>query len=169
MEIDLNLIQSAVKLAGSSGQAVEKLAGGFSAIKKMIQSSQSGADSDVKLALSEMAMQLADAKLANAELTMQLASLHKAVIKAHDFKEKLDQYDLWETPFGAHVYRYQKQEQSNKPTHFICPKCVEDEKTHILQGGEVLKTCPECKTKFQISPYKKRPKPSTKRANYNIF
>ena len=69
--------------------------------------------------------------------------------------DKINQYDLIQTPFGHFVYRLKESNvEPNKPRHEICPKCVSMREVSILQGprsadtGGLAKTCPKCTATF---------------------
>ena len=94
MELDLDLIQKSIQIAGNAGGSVEKISRALSAFKKMFNSSEVSADTNIKLALAEMAEQVADAKLTNADLKIQLAALHDEIVQSNNFERELDRFEL---------------------------------------------------------------------------
>ena len=79
-------------------------------------------------------------------------SLKQAVNEKEEWKKRLTNYELLETPGGAVVY--QSKEGTN---HFICPSCLERKEIHILQDRKVVSgayDCPGCGKSFPLKSTK---------------
>lgn len=148
MNFDFETLNNAIAVAGDAGQATGSIAKGIAALQGLFKKSEAGGDAQIKLALSELTLQIAQAQVANADLKLQLAALQDALRNAQAFKSDLDRYVLWETPSGALVYRLAKEIGDGEPTHFLCPNCVEDKRKSILQGHRTYRKCPRCGTGF---------------------
>ena len=74
MNFDFESLNSVVSLAGDAGDATGKIANAISAVKGLFQKSQAGADTDIKLALSDLTLQVANAQVANADLKLKLST-----------------------------------------------------------------------------------------------
>lgn len=151
MDFDFNSMHDALKLAGNAGAATQNLAKGLEAIKALFKGSEVGADTNVKLLLSEMTLQIANAQLSNSDLKLTLAALQDELAKAQRFQSDLERYYLWETPSGSIVYRLEGFAQGGEPMHYLCPGCIESKRKSILQGDEKWRNCPACKTEYPFS------------------
>ncbi|SUZ34091.1 hypothetical protein ROE7235_03873 [Roseibaca ekhonensis] len=150
MEFSFESVESLIDLAGNAGTTTGKLANAFATVQKLLNKTQAGGDADIKLALSELALQVANAKLANADLKLQLTALKDELHEAQVFKSDLDRYTLWETQTGAIVYRLEKAIQDGEPIHYLCTNCIESKRKSILQGTKHHRSCPCCKAGFSF-------------------
>lgn len=150
MEFDFESLNSAVGLAGDAGSATGKIANAISTVQGLFKKSEAAGNADIKLALSDLTLQVANAQMANADLKLQLTALQDELRKAQAFKSDLDRYALWETPTGAVVYRLEKDIRNGEPLHYLCPNCVEQKRKSILQGHTAFRECPNCRTGFRF-------------------
>ncbi|MCD9146633.1 hypothetical protein [Pseudophaeobacter flagellatus] len=150
LEFDFDSFGQIVRLTGEAGQATGKIATGLDKVKSLFKSSETGADSEVKLALGELSEQVANAKVTNAELKLLVLALQAELAQLQSFRSDLDSYELWETPTGALVYRLCQNAEGKEPLHFLCPTCVEGKRKSILQGHSGFRECPVCKSGFRF-------------------
>jgi hypothetical protein len=148
MDFNFESLNSAVSLAGDAGAATGKIANAITTMKGLFQKSQAGADAEIKLALSDLTLQVANAQVTNADLKLKLAALQDELRQAKAFKSDLDRYELWETQTSRVVYRLKNEMQNGEPMHYLCPNCIETRRKSILQGDKLFRTCPNCKTDF---------------------
>ena len=76
--------------------------------------------------------------------------LKEKLITAEDWKARLAEYELKETHGGAVVYQFK-----GKPTHYVCPSCINKREIHILQDRRVMSgsfDCPGCGKLFPVKP-----------------
>lgn len=152
MDFDFESLNGAVSLAGDAGAATSKIAQAISTVQGLFKKSEAGADADIKLALSDLTLQVANAQMANAELKLTLTALKDELREAQAFKSDLDRYELWETPTGSFVYRLKGEMQQGQPLHYLCPNCIEEKRKSILQGPAHYRDCPNCKAGFRFQP-----------------
>jgi hypothetical protein len=83
------------------------------------------------------------------ELTIRIMELEK-------WHETEMQYELREVASGIFVYAYKVTDNPTKPMHWLCPKCFQEKKPHIIQldrksaaGTNYFRAA--CSMKFQIS------------------
>ena len=83
---------------------------------------------------------------------------HELTQKLMEFKKWSEtecQYELKEIATDIFVYAYKVADNSSKPMHWLCPKCYQERKAHILQfdhdfiGGKHY-FCPNCNTKLSF-------------------
>ncbi|WP_282092336.1 hypothetical protein [Epibacterium ulvae] len=148
MDLDFENLSSALQLVGDAGTATGQVAKGVEIVKSLFQKTETGGDTDLKLALSELTMQVANAQVANSDLKLKMAALQDELAKMQAFQSDLERYALWETPTGAIVYRLKEDSQGAEPLHYLCPNCIEDRHKAILQGHETHRECPRCSTGY---------------------
>lgn len=153
MDFDLESFKGIFELAGDAGTATVKMANGLDTVKALFKKSEVGADADVKLALSELTMQIANAQMANSDLKHKLTALKDELAKTQAFQSDLDRYELWETPTSSIVYRLREEASENQPLHYLCPNCIEDKRKSILQGTEYSRDCGTCDLSFAFKKY----------------
>lgn len=152
MNLDFESLSGVVEFFGDAGAATGKIAKSWETVQKLLKKSEVGTDPDVKLALSELTMQIANAQVANSNLKVQLVALQDELAVARDFQSDLGRYDLWETPAGAIVYRLREAEANNQPLHYLCPSCIENKRKSILQGHAEWRECSTCKAEYRFAP-----------------
>ncbi|WP_333827717.1 hypothetical protein [Pararhodobacter sp.] len=150
MDFDFESLNSAVGLAGDAGTATGKIANAISTVQGLFKKSEAAGNADIKLALSDLTLQVANAQVANADLKLQLSALQDKLREAQAFKSDLDRYALWETPAGAVVYRLEKDIRNGEPRHYLCPNCIETKRKSILQGHSGFRDCPNCQRGFSF-------------------
>ena len=166
MNFDFESLQRVTEFAGELGSATGKIAKGVETVKTFLQKSESGADLEVKSALSQLALEVTTAQLANMELKLQLAALQNELTEANAFQSDLDRYELWEAPAGSVVYRLRESASQGQPLHYLCPACIERKTKAILQGHADWKECPACKIGYRINADKG---PGTVRVSRGIW
>lgn len=150
MDFDLESLNGAVSLAGDAGTATSKIANAIATVQGLFKKSEAGTDADIKLALSDLTLQVANAQMANAELKLKLTALTNELRDAQTFQSDLDRYELWETPTGSVVYRLKASMEHGQPLHYLCPNCIEEKRKSILQGPRHFRKCPHCRTGFDF-------------------
>lgn len=146
MDLESESLSQLIDLVDNGSRATASAAQAISRLKGLFQKSEARTDGDLKIALSDLADQVADAKLANADLKLKLAALQTEISEATSRREKLQQYELTTTPAGHLVYRLREQIRGAQPDHYACPVCYEDEIRSMLTPGKYDYTCPRCKT-----------------------
>jgi predicted RNA-binding Zn-ribbon protein involved in translation (DUF1610 family) len=89
------------------------------------------------------------------ELEVEKYDLTKKLMEFEQWAEIEQQYELKEIATGIFVYSYKIVDNPTKPRHWLCPKCYQERKAHIMQlqlsGAQVKHyLCPNCKTDFFI-------------------
>jgi regulator of replication initiation timing len=93
-------------------------------------------------------------------LQTENTQLKEELKENEDWKRKLTEYQLTETPGGAVVYQFK-----GEPKHYICPSCLNKKEVHILQDTRTMGggfSCPGCSKLFRIKQtrYPDDPAPS---------
>lgn len=166
MDTFFELFKSVSSLAGDASTAVGSIAKTVETVKSLVKTSEGGTNADIKLAMSDLTVQIANAQVANSDLKLRLAALQDALAEAQQFKSDMDCYQLCETPMGAIVYRIREEAREGKPDHYLCPNCVESKRKSILQGHVGWRECKVCKTGF---PFERDDTPTTVRTRRNIY
>lgn len=151
MDLSFDNLSGVLDLVGDAGTATGKIAKSVETVKALFKKAETGSDADLKMALSELAMQVANAQVANSDLKLKLAALQDELAKAQAFQSDLERYALWETPPGAIVYRVKQECQGSEPMHYLCPNCIEDRHKSVLQGHAGYRTCPRCSTEYSFA------------------
>ncbi len=150
MEVDPESLKGALDLVGQAGSATSQIAKGLEAIKGLFQTAGAGDDAAVKLAISELSMQIATATMTNSDLKIKLAALQGELADLNRFQSDLERYELWETPLKSIVLRLKSEQNNGEPTHYLCPSCIEVKRKVILQGGNWYKDCNVCKGNYSF-------------------
>lgn len=88
-----------------------------------------------------------------ARLSNLIGELKKELVQLKDWENKARDYTLKEVASGIFAYVYTPLVQTSKPRHWVCAKCFEERKCHVLQRQRPPSyTCPNCGAK--IHPYK---------------
>jgi len=77
------------------------------------------------------------------------SNLKQELSEKEEWNKRLSNYELFETPGGAVVYK--SKEGTN---HYICPRCIEKKEIQILQDRKVMSgdfACPGCGKDFPVS------------------
>lgn len=150
MTVDIQGLGEIINLASQAVQTTKNGASLVDTLKGVFKRSEAAGDADLKMAISELALQVGEASLANADLQVKLADFQREALKTNKFEAEVKRYTLWETPRGDFIYRLDAAKDQGQPLHHICPNCVEKEQKSILQGGNYVNTCPNCKAKYKI-------------------
>ena len=150
MNFDPEGIQSIFETVGSSASSVGQIAKTVETLKGLFKGAHPATDADIKLALSDLTLQVANAQVANSELKFQLISLQKELAEMNAREADFNRYALWETPAGMTVYRLEEAHANGEPMHYLCPSCALDKTKSILQGHSEYRKCPRCKTGFKF-------------------
>ncbi|MBR3371182.1 MAG: hypothetical protein IKG52_11200 [Rhodobacteraceae bacterium] len=155
MDFDFETLNNAVGLARDVGTATGNIARAIQTVQGLFQKSPVGTDADIKLALSDLTLQVANAQMANAHLKGQLLALQQELGKAKAFKSDLEKYVRQETQAGSIVYAFNDMDavMRGEPLHYLCASCIEDGHKSILQGDKYFRKCPKCKTEFGFEPW----------------
>ena len=136
----LSLASSAAGTVNSATNTVDKL-------RLLIKGDQID-----KAAVSEICLdlygKLIDAKQSQVRLEDLLRALKREIDERNEFDAKMRNYSLVCLPAGGKVYALK--DDADEIHHFICPKCVQDRATSILQGAfdYYWLECPTCGNKF---------------------
>jgi regulator of replication initiation timing len=78
-----------------------------------------------------------------------------------DWDAKAARYELKETEGGAVVYMFK-----DKPTHYICPDCMNKKEVQIFQGRRGSMSgdldCPSCNKQFPVKPHRNLDPPESR-------
>jgi len=104
------------------------------------------------------------------ELQQEKYNLTQRLMDLEKWSETEMQYELKEIVTGLFVYSYKATDPQEKPMHWLCPKCFQEKKAHIIQlqsdtaaGKNYF--CPNCNTKIDIH-FKLPPPPKQSPPNY---
>lgn len=121
-----------------------------SAVGAKIDSEVRAKVSDAMAALILAQAQLLDARVQMNDLVDENRKLKRELEERENWKQRVGRYELVEAPGGAMVYRF-----NGQPSHYVCPRCYEDKKLHILQdtkGHSGAWQCPSCGKYFNVDP-----------------
>lgn len=110
---------------------------------------------DVMDALITAQTQLLDARMQMHDLVDDNRKLKRELEEREDWKQRVGRYELIEATGGAMVYRFK-----GEPQHYVCPRCYEDRRLHMLQdmkGHSGLWQCPSCGKYFSVGPGRNPP------------
>ena len=140
----------------SSSKAAYDIAKGISALKSGVERNESISKilevlisvQTNALNVNAMAQDLQDEKRALSQKLMELENW--AVTEC--------QYELKEIATGLFVYIYKNMNDPSKPIHWLCAKCFNDKKAHIIQLDRESAAgkhyfCPNCSNKYFIQTY----------------
>lgn len=80
--------------------------------------------------------------------------LRSTIDNFESWQAKADQYELFNTPGGAIVYKF-----NGQPEHFACPSCFNKKELHFLQDNRTNSgkyRCTGCKSEYPIKPIDNR-------------
>ncbi|HCT4330347.1 TPA: hypothetical protein OT071_003621 [Morganella morganii] len=88
-----------------------------------------------------------------------ISDLQEKIKSAKNFNRELKKYEPQKLDSGSFVYAYNSGLHTDKPSHYICAKCVADSVISILQpnankmasGGYYLYTCYNCGNDFKMN------------------
>ncbi|WNL39814.1 hypothetical protein RN346_04460 [Halomonas sp. PAMB 3232] len=109
-------------------------------------------DDQVRLntAISEIMDQLTQAQFGLMDMQLQYQQLvdeNKELKEKLNKEERFDQYRLFRTAVGHHVYMLKNEFAGrDEPLHAICVQCREDGRRSVLQEGEYSYYCTVCRT-----------------------
>lgn len=89
------------------------------------------------------------------DLLSQNQGLMSEIKQVKDWQSRVDRYKLVETSGGAVVY-----ESLDELRHYVCPRCIENKKIHILQNDKSYAgtySCPECDVSYPVETEKPLP------------
>tara|TARA_R100000935_G_scaffold1906_3_gene5726 strand:- start:9216 stop:9707 length:492 start_codon:yes stop_codon:yes gene_type:complete len=153
MDIDFQIIRDAIKLAEDTSISAQSAAEALGEFRELSNKLQDIPAPDIKLATSEMLMQVASIQVANATLIQRLSMIEAALAASQSKKSDFDRYELWSTPAGSIMYRLKEGHDMGEPEHFICPNCIANKRKSYLQGNNT-KICSGCETLFTVEPLK---------------
>lgn len=89
------------------------------------------------------------------ELLIVKDDLEKKILEFENWSETVRQYELKEVAPGVFVYSCKTPVNSSEPAHWLCAKCFQEKKVHIIQldhesAGVRHYFCPNCSTKYNI-------------------
>lgn len=151
MDIDTHDIGHLIELAGQTVSTAEKSTSLVKSLAGFFKAPQTPDELEAKAAIILLTTEMLNAKEANTKIRKELIELRDAKLKASRFDRQFERYSLWETPGGMMVYRLDEAKAEGDPIHCICPDCAEQQKRSILQGGDEIKVCYQCKSAFRIA------------------
>lgn len=88
---------------------------------------------------------------------LALQDENRALLQRLARSDARERYALTRTAGGAFVFV--PKEKGEEPPHYLCPRCLDKEKTQILQGPyqDGSWRCVECETTFQVDPHRDMP------------
>jgi hypothetical protein len=89
------------------------------------------------------------------ELESEKHALTKKIMEFERWSQTETQYELKEVAPGVFVFSYKVTDNPTKPMHWLCTKCFQEKKAHIIQfAHESAESkrylCPNCKITFDI-------------------
>lgn len=156
MEFDADTIRAALDLVTKGSNATGSALKVIDQFKTLIGSSKQGQPDeglprkDVEELVTALMSQVQDARLANIELKSQLVELKEQALSAQRTAEEFERYELWKTSLELFVYRLKPEASNGEDLHYICPKCKEEGKKSILQGGRYAKRCTTCNVSYHF-------------------
>lgn len=151
MDYDIETLGKALDFVSKGTKAADSAFGLAKRIKEIFHSPKPASEKpELEGLLLELMQEMTDTKLANVDLKEQLITLREHAIEARQREQEFERYELIETPGNAMVFRLKPSLANGEPTHYICPNCKEERVRSILQGPRHYRTCPKCKTGFDI-------------------
>lgn len=137
----------------SSSKVAYDIAKGVSALKSDVDRNES-ISKILEILLSVQTQALSVNKIAQ-ELQEEKHELTRRVMEFERWFETEQQYELKEIATGIFVYSYKVADNPSKPMHWLCPKCYQEKKAHIIQfesesAGGTHYLCPNCNMKIKI-------------------
>ena len=137
----------------TSTKAAYEIAKGISALKSEVDKNESISKIlEVLLAVQKDALSVS---MIAQQLQEEKSDLSKKLLEFEKWSETEEKYELKEIAKGIFVYSYKMVDPSSKPMHWLCPKCFQEKKAHIIQldyDSSTVKRycCPNCKTVLEI-------------------
>ena len=101
--------------------------------------------------LGDVQDRISDIQSESIDLREENAALRQQISDADTWSERIENYSLFKTPGGAHVYRAVPEDG---PTHYACPACVENLAIQVLQDERSYfgtYSCPACKAEYLVN------------------
>jgi hypothetical protein len=157
----------------TSSKAAYDIAKGISALK-----SEVGKDEAISKILEVLISVQTEALSVNTiaqKLQQENYDLKSKILEYENWSETEQQYELKEVAPGTFIYSYKQSQDKTKPDHWLCPKCFQEKKTHILQlhyegsAGPSEYICSNCNTVIKIRTKSPGFLPSGGRTNRGNF
>lgn len=136
-----------------SSKAAYDIAKGINALKSDVDRNES-ISKILEILLSVQVQALSVNAIAQ-KLQEEKHELAQKLMEFEKWSETERQYELKEIATDIFVYSYKVADNPPKPMHWLCPKCYQERKAHIIQfdcesmaGKHYL--CPNCNTKINI-------------------
>jgi hypothetical protein len=105
--------------------------------------------SDLLEKIDGLRMTVFDVYEKNLELVKEKTELEKKVMDNEQWEKEKAKYKLAELETGLFVFAYQKSQENTDPMHYLCKKCMNDNKKSILDfhemsNGSINYYCQNC-------------------------
>ena len=139
-------IESLIETVATNGERIRSIVDNIQSLYALAKKRK--LDADIVKKLLDVSMMVAEASAQNARLDTEIATLKKELDAQDIIQKRKRNYELYETPMGARVYRLKDTAETGEPPHQVCPNCFERDKIAILQPiGRVLE-CDACKAYY---------------------
>lgn len=134
-------IQEMLGLASAAAGFGDRTIQTVSALREFLSRAKLKRDSQLIETLKKLDADLSAASVVNARLSAELRDLNDEVSKAEEFEKEKARYELVETSEGDFVFRIKNSMADEQPVHYICPVCVNRDKTISFIAGRHRKVC----------------------------
>lgn len=140
----------------SSSRAAYDIAKGISALKSEVERNES--ISKILEVLISVQINALNVNSMAQELQEEKRALTQKIMELENWSETEKQYILKEIAPGLFVYVYNITHDLTKPIHWLCTKCFNEKKAHIIQIDRESAAgkhyfCPNCNAKYFFQTY----------------
>jgi len=134
-------IQEMLGLASTGTGLGEKVKGTILGLRELLSRTRLRHDNQIIETLNRLDVDLTAATVVNTQLSAELRKLSDEVSKADGFEAEKAKYELVETSEGDFVFRIRSVMADERPVHYICPVCLNRDKTISFIAGRHRKSC----------------------------
>ena len=136
-----NRIHEMLGLASAAAEFCDRTIQTVAALRDRLGRATLKRDSQLVETLKKLDADLLAAAVVNARLSAELTVLNDEASKAEEFEKEKARYELVETSEGDFVFRIKSNMADEQPIHYICPVCLNQDKTISFIGGRHRKIC----------------------------
>ncbi len=134
-------IQELLGLASNAVGLGEKTAQTITALRKIFERTRARSNYRVIELLNQLTADIAASDITNTQLRNALKNLSDKFLKDNEFEKEKSRYELIETGEGDFVFRIKNHMADEQPVHYVCPVCINRDKTISFIAGHHRKVC----------------------------
>jgi hypothetical protein len=136
-----NRLQEMLGLASAAAAFCDRTIHAVSALRELLNRAKPKRDPEVTETLKKLDADLLATAVVHARLSAKLTSLNEEISRNEEFEKERSRYELVETSEGDFVFRIKNNMADEQPIHYICPVCVNRDKTISFIAGRNRKVC----------------------------